>query len=65
MAAGVTDRLGSVADIAELVEAAEEKPGKRRPYKKRGAAAEAENSNEALPPVIPLRPQAKAMTDDG
>ena len=44
MAAGLTDRLGSVADIAELVEAAEEKPGKRRPYKKRGAAAEAENS---------------------
>ncbi len=44
MAAGVTDRLWSVADIAESIETAEEKPGKRGPYRKRGAAAEAENS---------------------
>ena len=35
MAAGVTDRLWSVSDIAALVEAAEPKPAKRGPYKKR------------------------------
>jgi hypothetical protein len=33
MAAGVTDRLWEVADIAALVEAAEAKPGKRGSYK--------------------------------
>jgi hypothetical protein len=36
MAAGVSDRLWDIADIALLVEAAEAKPGKRGPYKKRG-----------------------------
>jgi IS1 family transposase len=36
MAAGVADRLWSVEDIANLVEAAEPKPGKRGPYRKRG-----------------------------
>ena len=36
MAAGVTDRLWEIADIAKLVEEAEAKPGKRGPYK-RGA----------------------------
>lgn len=35
MAAGVTDRLWEIADIAMLVEAAEAKPGKRGPYRKR------------------------------
>jgi hypothetical protein len=35
MAAGVADRLWEVADIVRLVEAAETKTGKRRPYKKR------------------------------
>ena len=35
MAAGVTDRLWEVADIVALVDAAEAKPGKRGPYKKR------------------------------
>ena len=35
MAAGVTDRLWEIADIAMLVEQAEAKPGKRGPYKKR------------------------------
>lgn len=35
MAAGVTDRLWEIADIAKLVEDAEAKPGKRGPYKKR------------------------------
>jgi IS1 family transposase len=34
MAAGVTDRLWEIADIAMLVEAAEAKPAKRGPYKK-------------------------------
>lgn len=36
MAAGVTDRLWEIADIAMLVEQAEAKPGKRGPYKKQG-----------------------------
>lgn len=36
MAAGVTDRLWDIADIATLVEAAEAKPTKRGPYKKKG-----------------------------
>ena len=34
MAAGVTDRLWEIADIAMLVEAAETKPGKRGVYRK-------------------------------
>jgi hypothetical protein len=38
MAAGVTDKLWSVDDIAVLVDAAAPKPGKRGPYKKRVAA---------------------------
>src|SRR5258706_1339746 len=38
MAAGVTDRLWSVADLTTLVESAEPQPGKRGPYKKRQAA---------------------------
>ncbi|WP_070156351.1 IS1 family transposase [Sphingobium phenoxybenzoativorans] len=36
MAAGVSDRLWEIADIAKLVEDAEMKPGKRGPYKKHG-----------------------------
>ena len=36
MAAGVTDRLWEIADIAKLVGDAEEAPKKRGPYKKRG-----------------------------
>ncbi len=39
MAAGVTDRLWEVADLVAIVEAAEAKPGKRGPYKKRLAQA--------------------------
>ena len=35
MAAGVTDRLWEIEDIAMLVEAMEAKPGKRGPYNKR------------------------------
>ena len=35
MAAGVTDRLWEIADIAQLVEDAEETPKARGPYKKR------------------------------
>jgi len=35
MAAGVSDRLWEIEDIAKLVEEAEAKPGKRGPYKKR------------------------------
>jgi len=37
MAAGVTDRLWSMEDIAELVEAAAPKPGRPAAYQKRGA----------------------------
>jgi IS1 family transposase len=37
MAAGVTDRLWEIADIAKLVEDAETKPTKRGPYKKAAA----------------------------
>jgi IS1 family transposase len=36
MAAGVTDRLWEIADIAKLVEDAEAKPAKRGSYKKQG-----------------------------
>jgi IS1 family transposase len=35
MAAGVTNRLWEIADIAALVEAADLKPGKRGPYRKK------------------------------
>ena len=41
MAAGVTDKLWSIEDIAVMVDAAAPKPGRRGPYKKR----EAEISN--------------------
>ena len=37
MAAGITDRLWSLEDIAERIEARNEKPTKRGPYKKRAA----------------------------
>ena len=37
MAAGVSDRLWEISDIVALVEAADEKPNKRGPYKKGGA----------------------------
>ena len=36
MAAGVTDRLWEIGDIVALVDAAEEAPKKRGPYKKAG-----------------------------
>ncbi|MEA3003770.1 MAG: hypothetical protein QOH81_2558 [Sphingomonadales bacterium] len=39
MAAGVTDRLWEIADIATLVEDAEARPTKRGPYQKREDAA--------------------------
>lgn len=38
MAAGLTDRLLSISDLAEMVDAALPKPGKRGPYKPRKAA---------------------------
>lgn len=38
MAAGLTDRLYSMTDLAILVDAAQPKPGKRGPYRKRLAA---------------------------
>ncbi|AZO81826.1 hypothetical protein BLM15_28830 (plasmid) [Bosea sp. Tri-49] len=37
MAAGVSDKLWEVADIVALVEAGEEAPAKRGPYKKSAA----------------------------
>lgn len=37
MAAGITDRLWEISDIAALVDAAEEAPKKRGPYKKKAA----------------------------
>lgn len=37
MAAGVTDQLRSIEDIAALLEAPAPKPGPRRSYKKRNA----------------------------
>jgi hypothetical protein len=40
MAAGMSDTLWSLADIAERIEANAPKPGKRGPYKKRPASAE-------------------------
>ena len=38
MAAGVTDRLWDIADIAKLIEGAETAPSKHGPYKKRAPA---------------------------
>ena len=38
MAAGLSDKLLSMSDLAEMVDAALPKPGKRGPYKKRIAA---------------------------
>ena len=35
MAAGVSDRLWSIEDLAAMVEEAAPQPGKRGPYKKR------------------------------
>lgn len=40
MAAGMTDRLWEIADIVALVEAADQKPGKRGPYRNRGQAGD-------------------------
>jgi hypothetical protein len=37
MAAGVTDRLWEIGDIVALVEAKDQQPGKRGPYKKQDA----------------------------
>ena len=41
MAASLSDTLWSMEDLAEMIDAAQAKPGKRGPYKKREAA----NSN--------------------
>lgn len=38
MAAGITDKLWEMADLVAIVEAAEKAPGKRGPYKSKGAA---------------------------
>jgi hypothetical protein len=39
MAAGVTDKLWSMADLAEMVDLAQPKPGERGPYKQHAASA--------------------------
>ena len=36
MAAGISDTLWSVTDLAEMVDASASRPGKRSPYKKNG-----------------------------
>ncbi len=41
MAAGLSDTLWTMETLAEMIDAAQAKPSKRGPYKKRGAA----NSN--------------------
>jgi hypothetical protein len=41
MAAGVTDRLWSMGDLAAVVDAAAPKPSKRGPYRKRNSVSEA------------------------
>jgi hypothetical protein len=41
MAAGVTDKLWSMEDLAAMIEASQPAPGPRGPYKKR----QPENSN--------------------
>ena len=46
MAAGISDTLWSVTDLAEMVDTAAAKPGKRGPYKKTAAQI----STETLPP---------------
>ena len=38
LAAGTTDKLWSLEDIAERIEANHPQPGKRGPYRKRSAA---------------------------
>jgi hypothetical protein len=35
MAAGLTDKLWSLTDLASIIDDAQPKPGKRGPYKKR------------------------------
>jgi hypothetical protein len=35
MAAGLSDTLWSMADLAEMIDASLPKPGKRRPYQRR------------------------------
>lgn len=49
MAAGISDKLWSVADLAEMIDASLPKPSKRRPYKQPPAWAariqDDENSN--------------------
>lgn len=35
MAAGISDTLWSMTDLVEMIDAAQPKPGKRVPYKKR------------------------------
>jgi hypothetical protein len=38
IAAGISDRLWSMTDLAEMIDAAQPQPGKCRPYKKAIAA---------------------------
>ena len=40
MASGLSATLWSVADMAEMIDAAQPKPGKRGPYKKRSNVSE-------------------------
>ena len=45
MAAGVSDKLWSLDDIVALIEAREQPPKKRGPYKKRAPKIESARSN--------------------
>jgi len=45
MAAGITDKLWSMTDLAEMIDASLPEPGKRGPYQKRGGDDQAGTRN--------------------
>jgi hypothetical protein len=62
MAAGITDRLYSMEDIASMVDASLPVPGKRGPYKKR-LAFDIRDSVEHLHHLIRLRRRLETVGD--